>query len=315
MSKPSRRLGRGLDSLVSDLRPAGIDQGDDPLASSLSDRPDKTKQTSSFLKSPTLETDSLVPNPFQPRSIIHDDTLISLAASIKKSGLLQPIAVRRVSGRYEIIAGERRWRAARSIGLKRVPVILREANDEQMLELALIENLQREDLNAIDRAKAYRRFCDRFQLKPEDVAGRLGEDRTTVVNYLRLLELPASIQDRVEAGELSMGHARCLLGITDDAHRDALARSATENDLSVRALEEIVRREKTRADSPALSIVERVRPEAAHIRDLQRRYEDALKTKVVIQQGKRKGSGRIIIEYYSLDDFDRISAVLGVPPE
>ncbi len=315
MSKPSRRLGRGLDSLVSDLRPAGIDQGDDPLASSLSDRPDKTNQTSSFLESPTLETDSLVPNPFQPRRIIHDDTLISLAASIKKSGLLQPIAVRRVSGRYEIIAGERRWRAARSIGLKRVPVILREANDEQMLELALIENLQREDLNAIDRAKAYRRFCDRFQLKPEDVAGRLGEDRTTVVNYLRLLELPASIQDRVEAGELSMGHARCLLGITDDAHRDALARSATENDLSVRALEEIVRREKTRADSPALSIVEGVRPEAAHIRDLQRRYEDALKTKVVIQQGKRKGSGRIIIEYYSLDDFDRISAVLGVPPE
>ncbi len=262
-----------------------------------------------------LPVDELQPNPFQPRDNTFASDILSLAESIRQSGILQPIVVRRQSGRYEIIAGERRWQAARSIGMTEVPTVIRDATDEQMLELALVENIQREDLNAIDRAKAYRQFCNRFGLKPEEIARRLGEDRTTVVNYLRLLDLPDPIQTLVAQSKLSMGHARCLLGVSDDGERLRLAESASQNDLSVRALEEIVRREKTRRGDaqPNEAKVERLR--SAHLLDLQRRFEEAVKTKVTIQEGKRKGTGRVVIEYYSLDDFDRIAGMLGVMPE
>jgi ParB family chromosome partitioning protein len=262
-----------------------------------------------------LPVEELQPNPFQPRDNAVTTNVVSLAESIRQSGLLQPIVVRRKSGRYEIIAGERRWQAARSIGMREVPTVIRDATDEQMLELALVENIQREDLNAIDRAKAYRQFCIRFGLKPEEIARRLGEDRTTVINYLRMLDLPDAIQTLVAQSKLSMGHARCLLGIPDDAERLRLAESAARNELSVRALEEIVRREKTRrGDAPRNEArVERLR--SAHLLDLQRRFEEAVKTKVTIQEGRRKGTGRIVIEYYSLDDFDRIAGMLGVMPE
>ncbi len=185
-----------------------------------------------------------------------------------------------------------------------------------MLELALIENLQREDLNAIDRAKAYRRFCTRFNLKPEDLAERLGEDRTTVVNYMRLLELGESVQQLVASDKLGMGHARCLLGLSNGAQRERLAATAAEHEWSVRALEEIVRREKTRSEEsqPAEKSAE-ARQASPHLRDLQQRFERAVKTKVTIREGRRRGSGRIVIEYYSLDDFDRIAEMLGVEVE
>jgi ParB family chromosome partitioning protein len=182
-----------------------------------------------------------------------------------------------------------------------------------MLELALVENLEREDLNAIDRARAYRRFCTTFGLKADDVADRLGEDRSTVSNYLRLLDLSEPIRELVASDKLSMGHARCLLGITDEPRRMRLALSAAENGLSVRALEEIVRRERTRggvaASAPAVPTANQ---RSAHIHDIEARFERALKTKVVIHEGRRKASGRITIEYYSLDDFDRIAEMLGV---
>ncbi|MHC4695147.1 MAG: ParB/RepB/Spo0J family partition protein [Planctomycetota bacterium] len=260
-------------------------------------------------------TEALTPNPFQPRALVADDAITALADSIQHSGLLQPIAVRRAGDGYQIIAGERRWAAAKALGMTHIPVIVRHATDEQMLELALIENIQREDLNAIDRASAYRDLCTRFSLTPEEVARRLGEDRSTVVNYMRILDLPTEIRDLVAAGRLSMGHARCLLGITENARRMQIAESAVDNELSVRALEEIVRREKTRrseaeGESPATKLA---RP--AHILDLQRRFEQVVKTKVLIREGRRKGTGRIIIDYYSLDDFDRIAAMLAVPEE
>jgi ParB family chromosome partitioning protein len=229
--------------------------------------------------------------------------------------MLQPITVRERDGKYEIIAGERRLAAARQAGMSRVPILIRKASDEQMLELALIENLQREDLNAIDRAKAYRRFCTRFNLKPDDLAERLGEDRTTVVNYMRLLDLPESVQRLVAESKLGMGHARCLLGIADDLRRERLAEAVAQNDWSVRALEEIVRREKTRqsgSEAPAPAVA---RTASAHVRDLQQRFEQAVKTKVTIREGRRKGTGRIVIEYFSLDDFDRIASLLGVGEE
>ena len=313
MAKVIRRLGRGLNSLVSDLTGGDIQSRPQSTSTNQTDGNRSALQGSEGIKAIMLTINKLTRNNFQPRSIINDEQIQSLAASMRQSGMLQPITVRQgVDGTYEIIAGERRWAAAKSIGMERIPAIVREATDEQMLELALIENIQREDLNAIDRAQAYRQFCTRFQLKPEEVAQRLGEDRTTVVNYLRLLELPEDIQGMVADGSLSMGHARCLLGVTDVALRRKLAEAAMWKELSVRALEAIVRREKERdAESPAAT-PEAPRLQSVHLRDLEQRFEQAVKTKVTIHEGQRKGSGRIIIEYYSLDDFDRIASALGV---
>jgi ParB family chromosome partitioning protein len=268
---------------------------------------------------------ALSANPFQPRDIITDDDIVSIADSIRRHGLLQPISVRAVGERYQIIAGERRWRAAKSIGMTHVPVIVRQATDEQMLELALIENLQREDLNAMDRARAYRQFCTHFGLKPEEVADRLGEDRSTVLNYLRLLDLAEPIRVMVAAGKLSMGHARCLLGVENEVHRLRLAEAAVANELSVRAVEEVVRRGKVFLAAGATNVAlaggdallqssgtRRGRLRSAHLQDLEQRFERAVKTKVSIHEGRKRGSGRITIEYYTLDDFDRIAGKLGV---
>ncbi len=312
MAKPTRRLGRGLDSLVSNLRSVSS-QPTPPIEElDTTERAVTRNEAAPSIRAASLPAEALTPNPQQPRSNAKHGDVLSLARSIEQTGILQPIVVRCVSGRYQIIAGERRWRAARSLGMTHVPVIVRDATDDQMLEFALIENIQREDLNAIDRAKAYRQFCDRFSLKAEQVATRLCEDRTTVANYIRLLELPDPIKELVAAAKLSMGHARCLLGIKDDAECLRLAESAVENQLSVRALEEVVRREKRsdRTLAPKSRLERR-----AHLRDLERRFEEAIKTKVTIQEGKRKSTGRVVIEYYSLDDFDRIAELLGVTRE
>lgn len=311
MARSAKRLGRGLDSLVSDLRASGL-ASDVPGAKPTdgSDPEHSAQSVTSAGHAHTLAIVDLHANPDQPRSSIDEESILSLAASIRVSGLLQPIMVRLKNGRFEIVAGERRWRAGKLAGLTEVPVLVRDVTDQQAIEFALIENIQREDLNAIDRARAYRRFCDRFQLKPEEVAARVGEDRTTVVNYLRLLDLSDDIAEFVVAGKLSMGHARCLLGVKDERLRSQLAGAAAANDLSVRALEEIVRRRRTlRDDARPVSREERVTP---HIRDMQQRFEDAIKTKVTIQEGRKKGTGRVVIEYFSLDDFDRIASALGV---
>ncbi|MBI4718731.1 MAG: ParB/RepB/Spo0J family partition protein [Planctomycetes bacterium] len=310
--KPARRLGRGLDSLITNLTvPApATEPAATPLRLHAAAPPGEPADPAAAPT--TLPTELLAPNPFQPRSNVSQADIASLAQSIERNGLLQPIAVRPAGGGYEIIAGERRWAAAKALGWAAVPVVIREADDRQMLELALIENLQREDLNAVDRARAYREFCMRFSLKPEQVAERLGEDRTTVVNYLRLLELPPGIQAHLAEGRLSMGHARCLLGVSDARRQAALAEDAMTADLSVRALEERVRREKAQPDKlPSQPAVRR----PPHLADLERRFEQAVKTKVRIYEGRRKGSGRIVLEYYTLDDFDRISALLQVPAD
>ncbi len=311
MSKPIRRLGRGLDSLVSDLRsqPTSsptIHQAPSPLQSERAARANTEPDDN-----PTsLPIDSLHPNPYQPRSRPSELHIKSLADSISANGILQPIVVRIHNGQYDIICGERRWWAAKSLGLERVPVVVREATQQQMLELALIENIQREDLNPIERAEAYRRFGEEFGLSAEQIGSRMGEDRTTVVNYLRLLELPGSIRRMVIDGELSMGHSRCLAGVSDARRQSELAESVIHSGLSVRALEGILRRERSQKTEPRLAAESLgVSP---HIRDLQERFERAIKTKVSIVPGKQKGKGRIIIEYYCLDDFDRIAAAFGV---
>ena len=315
MSKPARRLGRGLDSLVSNLAVHQTSMADSSPTAVADHHVRREPAAGPTIQATMAATETLKPNPFQPRTLLDDEAMRALADSIRQSGLLQPITVRKADDGYEIIAGQRRWAAAKTLGMTHVPVVIQGATNEQMLEFALIENIQREDLNAIDRAAAYRDFCVRFSLKPEEVARRLGEDRTTVVNYLRLLDLPSGIQALVAAQKLTMGHARCLLGVTDDARRMQLAESAVDNALSVRALEEIVRREKTRRASPSGESARREPPRPAHILDLQRRFEEAVKTKVVIHEGRRKATGRIIIEYYSLADFDRIAAILAVPDD
>ncbi len=225
MARPARRLGRGLNSLVSAQPEAEVDPVPVvvPSAKAEADSPGSEPPSRSGpvpgIEAQMVAVESLEPNPFQPRSDAEQSGIESLAESIERSGMLQPIAVRRHHGKLQIIAGERRWWAARSLDMAEVPIIIRDATDEQMVELALIENIQREDLNAIDRAQAYRAFCARFNVKPDEVAQRLGEDRSTVANYLRLLDLPGPIRDLVAHGEISMGHARCLLGVADEAKR------------------------------------------------------------------------------------------------
>lgn len=315
MSKSAKRLGRGLDSLVSNLRSGSV-----PAAPPVTET--EAARQSALARPPAtgdqrtnISIDLLDINPQQPRNTISEEDITHLSDSIRQHGVLQPIVARRADDRFQIIAGERRWRAARRAGMSEVPVSVRDATDEQMLELALIENIQREDLNAIDRARAYREFCDRFGLRPEEVAQRMGEDRSTVANYLRLLELPADIQAMVADQRVSMGHARCLLGVTDAARRSRLAESVAQNELSVRALEEIVRREKTQKEPGSDTVVSSSAPVRAHLRDLERRFEQAVGTKVAIREGKRKGTGRIVIQYYTLDDFDRVAERLGVKAE
>ena len=331
MSKTAKRLGRGLDSMVSNLRglqEPEILQSPPIREASVAREPAipatekhqppafHVEQISQQL-SPggsliTLPIDLIQPNPYQPRTVMDDKALASLVASIKKSGILQPITVRKRDGRHEIIAGERRLTAAKACGLTTIPVIIRDDDDEQMLELALIENIQREDLNAIDRAKAYKRFCTRFNLRAEELADRLGEDRSTVANYMRILELSQPVQELISQGRLGMGHGRCLLGIVNPRRRDELAIRCAESEWSVRSLEEVVRKEK---EAPGVGIVPPkpvVAKASPHLRDLQQLFEQSMKTKVTIVEGRRKGSGRIVIEYYSLDDFDRIANALGV---
>jgi len=305
MSPPreQKRLGKGLAALIhGTIEPQSVTTHE-PIAA------EQDPQARGALR--VIRCDALRPNPFHPRSDIADAGIDALAESIRQTGLVQPITVRQVGAHFELIAGERRWRAAQRAGLSELQAIVRPATDEQMLEIALIENIFREDLNAIDRAQAYRRYCDQFGLTAEQVAGRLGEDRTTVTNYLRLLDLPTSVQDMVRDGRLSMGHARALAAIADRQKIEKIAVFAATNFFSVRALEELVRKEKDGArPAPAAPLPEPAK--RPHVRDLEQQFVRALGTKVEILESRKKGAGRIVIHYFTLDDFDRVAERLGI---
>ena len=306
MPKQPRRLGRGLNSILSitDTPPPQST----PVGATVP--ADETAQTTPS----TVKVDQLRPNPSQPRREMGAENLKALADSIAKTGIIQPIAVRPVGDNvYEIIAGERRWRAAQMAGLTEVPVIIREATNEEMLEFALVENIFREDLNAIDRALAYKRYCDEFDLTAEQVAERLGEDRSTVANYLRILDLPSEVKTCVAEGKLAMGHARCVLALPAAKDRIKVASDVIQKDLSVRAVEKRVR-DLLASGSPAIREGKGGRPtKRPLIRNLEEAFVQALGTKVEITESRRKGKGKIVIHYGSLDDFDRISDKLGVP--
>ncbi len=241
------------------------------------------------------------------------ESIDELARSIGQSGVIQPILVRLVSDGYEIIAGERRWRASKRAKLKQVPVIVHDASDEQMLELAIVENIHRRDLNAIERAQAYRRYCDVFALSAEKVAERLGENRTTVINFLRLLELPGEIRDLVSNGQLSAGHARAILGVPGEGKRIEIAKRAINLGWSVRTIEDVVR--KAKEEKPTQSTSKKAQPpkKESYLKSLENRYAERFKSKVAIQMTDKDANiGRLVIEFYSLEDFERISELAGV---
>lgn len=246
---------------------------------------------------------SISPNPRQPRQIFDEEALAELAASIKIVGLLQPVVVRKTSGGdYQIVMGERRWRACELAGLEVVPAIVRETSDDELLRDALIENLHRQQLNPLEEAAAYQQLLDDFQATHEDLAQRIGRSRPHITNTIRLLNLPPNVQRRVAAGVLSAGHARALLGISDAAAQEQLAHRIVAESLSVRAVEEIVAMggdttKPTRQQA-------RKQPVAPGLADLAVRLSDVLDTRVKVELGQRKG--KIVVEFASLDDLDRI---------
>jgi ParB family chromosome partitioning protein len=239
------------------------------------------------------------PNPFQPRQHFAEAAIDELARSISEKGILQPLLVRPMNGGYELIAGERRFRAAQRIGLETVPVTVREASDGEVLEIALIENIQRENLNPIEEAYAYRRLIEEFELTQDEIAQRVGKDRSTVANTLRLLQLPPEVQQEIERGALSAGHARALVGLNSDVARIELAREVLARRLTVRETEKLAKRTARPTVDDDLQTAEQ-------------RLTEALRTRVRIAN-RRNGSGRIEIEYYSLDELngwiDRLSAL------
>ncbi|PTX62418.1 ParB family chromosome partitioning protein [Melghirimyces profundicolus] len=250
----------------------------------------------------------LRPNPYQPRKNFDPEALEELVSSIKEHGIVQPLVVRKSIRGYEIVAGERRFRAAKDVGLEMVPVVIREFSDEQMMEIALIENLQREDLNSIEIAQAYKKLMDHFSMTQEMLAARVGKSRPHVTNYLRLLQLPEEVQEDVSRGTLSMGHARALRGIKDRDVLLKLAKKTVKEGASVRQLEEWVqqwnqglqknskKKPKTKETSP---------PEFKRYEDL---LQEAFSTPVRIRHGKKKG--KIEFEYYSERELERLVELL-----
>lgn len=252
-----------------------------------------------------VEVGRISPNALQPRRAFDEAKLEELAASIRDRGVIQPLIVRRNGDGYELIAGERRLRAAMKAGLKEVPVVVREASDNDSLQLALIENLQREDLNAIEEAQAYRRLQEEFHLGQEEIAQKVGKSRPAVANSMRLLQLPEEVQRDVIEGKLSAGHARALLSLERDTLISAAAREVIAKGLSAREVEKLVRKLKgARRTKRAAGLLD------PDLRSFTEKLQRCLGTKVrVVHRGNR---GKIEIDYYSLADLDRISRVIGI---
>jgi ParB family chromosome partitioning protein len=255
-----------------------------------------------------IDIDLIEPNNVQPRTRFDETQLEELAQSIKTNGVVQPILVRKTEGgRYQIVAGERRWRAAQRAGLQRIPSVVRDVPDDKMLELALIENIQRQELNAIEEAYAYKRLIETFNLTQETVAQRVGRDRTFVTNYLRLLRLPEDIQHLVEDNKLSMGHARALLGIDDSEKQRQIARSVIDRNLSVRDTERAVKRIVAGGDlNPAPTPSSVTKSGDANVRAAEAKLRRRLGTQVHISTNQNGDGGKIEVQYYNENDLQRL---------
>jgi ParB family chromosome partitioning protein len=283
---------------MADKRPA-LGRG---LSALIPDTPAPSPAPASTERSLDIDSDLLRPNKFQPRTHMDDERIEDLARSIRSNGIIQPIVVRKVDDGYEIIAGERRWRAAQRAGLLKVPVVVRDIPEERLLAVALIENIQREDLNPIEEAVAYRRLGDEFHLTQEQIADAVGKDRSSVANYVRLLRLPQEVRGSVASNALSMGHARALLALSDEAAQLRVARDVVARNLSVRETEALVKK----ATSPASEKPEKTAD--VHTRAAEDKLKLALGTRVHINR-KGKG-GRIEIEFTSEDELQRIYELL-----
>ncbi len=314
--KRSPRLGRGLSSLVATPAPADPQRASDtqqeggpPPAEDLGQAEGNQIQT--------LPIDRIEPNPWQPRQEMDDASLEQLAQSIRQEGLMQPVVVRERTtpaasqAPYELVTGERRWRAAKKAGLEAVPALVRDLDDRRMAEWAVVENVQREDLDPVERAEAFRQLMEQFHLSHDAIAERVGMDRSSVSNTLRILDLHQDVREAIRQGTLSAGHGRALLAVGDTEAQRTLAKRAMAEDWSVRRTEAAVRkateltRPKKQAKGPSGK-------RAAHVENLERQIGEQLQTRVTIRPGRRKGSGTISIDFYSVDQFDALLDRLGV---
>jgi ParB family chromosome partitioning protein len=252
--------------------------------------------------------DRIVPNPLQPRKKFNDTDLEELAASILEHGVVQPVVVRPVGGDYELVVGERRWRACNKAGLSAIPAIIKDASDPESLEVALIENLHRQDLNGIEEATAYQQLMEEFDMTQEELAQKVGKSRSAIANSLRLLQLPVEIQAAVVADEVSAGHARALLGMQGDVYQMALMRRIIEEGMSVRQVEDVVRQRLLAVAQGETG--ERQREKPVSLDDIARLIAARLDARVRVLKGKRKG--KIVIEYRNDKELARLLADLGV---
>ncbi|MGG1634321.1 stage 0 sporulation protein J [Paenibacillus sp. FSL A5-0031] len=278
----SKRLGRGLDALIPSL---SVNDDDKVIEITLS---------------------QLRPNPYQPRKTFDEDSIKELAESIKQHGIIQPIIVRTVLKGYEIIAGERRFRASQYCGNATIPAVVRSFTDQQVMEIALIENLQREDLNAIEVAIAYQALIDKFKLTQEELSMKVGKSRSHIANFVRLLSLPTEIKDNVSRGTISMGHARALVGIKDDKVQKELADLTVSQEWSVRELEEAI--QKLDSKQPEDTAKPSQKKRDPYIDHLEESLRERFKTTVKIKQQKDKG--KIELQYYSKQDLERLLELL-----
>ena len=311
MAKPA--LGRGLGALLGGASPTAKP----PV-------PSATTATTTTVISPSdspervrrMPLEKIRPCPFQPRKDFTKEALQELADSIKEQGIIQPLVVRQKGEAFELIAGERRWRAAQSIGLKEVPVIVREADDRAVLELALIENLQRENLNPLEEAQGYAELIEKFQLRQEDVAVKVGRSRVAVANSLRLLKLAPEVQAYLRDGRLSVGHAKVILGLAGQAEQKLASERVIAHGLNVRQTEELVTRMLHHPAAPAShrEVGQAVlAPRDAHVTSLENKLCERFGTKVQLRY--RQGKGTIELRFYTDDDLERILQLVGVSAE
>ena len=294
-------LGRGLDALFQEKTVSSKSEKN-VKEKSISEKKNKTEEKVVLGNGTLVKISKIEPNREQPRKKFDEDALLELSESIKQYGVLQPLLVSDKKDYYEIIAGERRWRAAKMAGLKEIPVVIKEFSDQQIVEISLIENIQREDLNPVEEALAYRRLIDEFHLKQDEIADRVSKSRTAVTNSLRLLKLTPKVQEMIVDEMISAGHARAILGISDPETQEMIALKVFDNKLSVRETEELVRKilkpshKKEQASNPA---------EDAIYESLEEKMKGITGTRVFIHR-KKNNKGKIEIEYYSRDDLERI---------
>ncbi len=310
-------LGKGLDSLI----PASgmnLTKKPNPVRENNSTDAKETEKKNGFAlekieASNTEETGitmvkigKIEPNREQPRTNFDEDALMELADSIRQFGILQPLLVQKRDNYYDLIAGERRWRAAKIAGLTEVPVIIKDFSEQETIEIALIENIQREDLNPIEEAKAYKRLLEEFHLKQDEVAERVSKSRSTVTNSMRLLRLDERVQDMVTDGVITTGHARAILALSDGDEQYRVAGQVFDENLSVRETEQLV---KSIKEPKKPKSIKKVSPNRFIYQDMEEKMKSALGTKVTVAE-KGRGKGRIEIEYYSDDELERIYHLL-----